>query len=36
MRQNNDAEILYVYERWHQTIVGRDLDTPRMRSLKRP
>lgn len=26
MRHNTDAEILHVYERWHQTVVGRDLD----------
>ena len=26
MRHNSDAQILHVYERWHQTVVGRDLD----------
>src|SRR6266404_3830624 len=26
MSGNNDAEIRHVYERWHETVVGRDLD----------
>lgn len=26
MTESNDAEILHVYERWHETILGRDLD----------
>jgi steroid Delta-isomerase len=26
MSQNSNAEILHVYERWHQTVVSRDLD----------
>jgi steroid Delta-isomerase len=24
--QNTDAEIRHIYERWHETVVGRDLD----------
>jgi steroid Delta-isomerase len=23
---NSDAEILHIYQRWHETVVGRDLD----------
>jgi steroid Delta-isomerase len=26
MTESNDAEILHVYERWHETILARDLD----------
>jgi steroid delta-isomerase len=26
MTKNTDAEIRHVYERWHETILGRDLD----------
>ena len=26
MAENSDAEIRHVYERWHETILGRDLD----------
>jgi steroid Delta-isomerase len=26
MTESNDANILHVYERWHETILGRDLD----------
>jgi steroid Delta-isomerase len=26
MTESYDAEILHVYERWHETILGRDLD----------
>jgi steroid Delta-isomerase len=24
--QNTDTEIRHIYERWHETVVGRDLD----------
>jgi steroid Delta-isomerase len=26
MIHNTEAEILHIYERWHETVVGRDLD----------
>ena len=26
MTHNSDAEILHIYERWHATVVGGDLD----------
>ena len=26
MAGNTDAEIRHVYERWHETVLGRDLD----------
>ncbi|MFT4506021.1 nuclear transport factor 2 family protein [Caballeronia sp. 15711] len=26
MTESNDADILHVYERWHETILGRDVD----------
>ena len=26
MTQNSDTQIRYIYDRWHETVVGRDLD----------